>query len=71
MELRRRRTMARLRDHSLTTEKRLQRRYPSKYPTMHSTSIGCVACDAAEDDAFTRWLMHASAAEKLAEDATT
>ena len=37
---------------------------------MYTTSIGCVACDAAEDDAFTRWLMHASAAEKLAVDAT-
>ena len=49
--------MAFLRDHSLSSEKRLERRHPDKYPTMHEISPGVVASLAEEDDAFSQWLI--------------
>ena len=49
--------MAFLRDQSLSSEKRLQQRYPDEYPTMYEISPGVVACLADEDDAFSKWLM--------------
>ena len=56
MQFRRRKRMARLRDHSLSSEKRLADRYPARYPKMYEISPGVVACLADEDDEFSRWL---------------
>ncbi len=49
--------MAKRRDHSLSSEKRLEKRYPDKYPKMYEISPGVVASLADEDDEFSRWLI--------------
>ena len=53
---RRRRTMAKRRDHSLSSEKRLQQEYPKEYPPMVELSPGVVACRAADDERFNEYL---------------
>ena len=49
--------MAFRRDHSLSSEKRLEKRHPDKYPTMYEISPGVVASLADDDDAFSQWLI--------------
>ena len=53
---RRRRTMAKRRDQSLSSEKRLQQEYPKEYPPMVELSPGVVACRAADDERFNQFL---------------
>ena len=53
---RRRRTMAKRRDHSLSSEKRLEKEYPDDYPPMLEISEGVVACRAADDERFNQFL---------------
>ena len=53
---RRRRTMAKRRDHSLSSEKRLQQESPQEYPPMVELSPGVVACRAADDERFNQFL---------------
>ncbi len=56
--------MAFLRAHSLSSEKRLQQRYPDQYPEMIPISPGCVVARADEDDAFSQWLISTPLSER-------
>ena len=52
----RRKRMAADRDHSLTSEKRLQKRHPDEYPKMIEISPGVVACRQEDDERFNEFL---------------
>ena len=52
----RRRRMASDRDHSLSSEKRLQKIYPDQYPVMVEISPGVVACREEDDERFNQFL---------------
>ncbi len=64
MRFRRRKEMASRRAHSLSSEKRLQQRYPDQYPEMIPISPGCVVARADEDDAFSQWLISTPLSER-------
>ncbi len=57
MQFRSRKEMAARRDISLSGEKRLEKLYPDKYPTMVEITPGRVAAPEDEDDAFSQWLI--------------
>ncbi len=52
----RRKQMAADRSHSLSSEKRLQQRYPDAYPAMVEISPGVVACREEDDERFNQFL---------------
>ena len=52
----RRKRMAADRDHSLSSEKRLQQLYPDEYPPMVEISPGVVACTEEDDERFNQFL---------------
>ncbi len=52
----RRKQMAADRDHSLSSEKRLEQLHPEEYPPMVEISPGVVACREEDDERFNDWL---------------
>ena len=52
-----RKEMAARRGLSMSSEKRLAKLYPDKYPTMIELTPGRVAAPEDEDDAFSQWLV--------------
>ena len=52
-----RKEMAARRGLSMSSEKRLQKLYPDKYPTMTTLTPGRVGAPEDEDDAFSQWLI--------------
>ncbi len=63
-----RKEMAARRGLSMSSEKRLQKLYPDKYPTMVELTPGRVGAPEDEDDAFSQWLIDQQKARN-AEDA--
>ena len=56
MRHRSRKKMAVGRDHSLSSEKRLEKMYPDKYPKMFTLTPGRKVAREDEDDEFNQWL---------------
>ncbi len=52
----RRKRMAVDRDHSLSSEKRLEKIYPEQYPPMVEISPGVVVCREEDDERFNQFL---------------